>query len=294
MVNMDDVVARPRYTRRTIPGKRYKNNARDNDRLPRIILRQLLAALVLLLIIGIVKSINSPVTNFLSEKVRFALTQNLELQNIYGYIDKTVADLKSSIAPSTKETAQNKLQGTGAEEAGKTTTEGTDNAAKTTAPTVGVETSPSEGSVLSASYVQDTKAVSEMLAPVTGILSSNFGERKDPLTGSRKLHEGIDIEAVKGADIKAALGGTVEEAGTSPSYGNYIRLSHNGGLETIYAHCSELDVKKGMSVKQGEVIAKVGDSGASVGVHLHFEILQNGKPVNPLDYITLAAGENQG
>jgi murein DD-endopeptidase MepM/ murein hydrolase activator NlpD len=132
-----------------------------------------------------------------------------------------------------------------------------------------------------------------MLTPVSGILSSHFGERIDPFSGSPKFHEGVDIEAVKGAGIKAVLDGTVEEAGSSPSYGNYIKLSHAGGLETIYAHCSSLNVKKGLMVKQGEVIAKVGDSGASVGVHLHFEVLKDGKPVDPLDYIVLAASENQ-
>ena len=79
--------------------------------------------------------------------------------------------------------------------------------------------------------------------------------------------------------------GEVTESGESVSYGNYTRIKHDNGYETLYAHCSEILVKKGQEVMQGSTIAKVGNTGASVGVHLHFELWKNGKPINPLDYM---------
>lgn len=295
---MEETMARPRYVRRTAPGRRYKRTAREGGRLPRIIARQFLIALALLIVVGIVKSINSPATNYMSDQVRFALQQNIDLKSAYDYVDKAVVSLKNSIVPSKdagdangagqdKGTAETNAAGQandaiqpGGQIQIKPGNSGTDTAG--TAPTVGLTP---ESSVLSATYVADAEAVPDMQIPVNGVLSSRFGERTDPLTGAAKFHEGIDIEAGQGAGIKAALDGVVEEAGSSPSYGNYVRLKHQGGLETVYAHCSSLEVKKGSAVKQGEVIARVGDSGASVGVHLHFEVLKDGKPVDPLGYL---------
>ena len=284
---MEEVMARSRYAHHTIPGRRRKRVARENGRLPRIIARQLLIALILLLAAGIAKSVNTPVTNFISEKVQFALEQNIELKSIYDYMDKAVVNLKNSIAPSSYDALQAREDGSAAETGAKDVTEDMGNIAAADKPASRDITSEPETSVLSASYVSEPQATTDMQTPVSGILSSLWGERTDPLTGKLKFHEGIDIEANKGASIKAVLDGNVEEAGSSPSYGNYVKLSHDGGLETVYAHCSVLNVKMGETVRQGELIAKAGDTGASVGVHLHFEVLKDGQPMNPLNYISL-------
>jgi len=116
-------------------------------------------------------------------------------------------------------------------------------------------------------------------------LGSAFGNRVDPIQKIVKFHYGIDIEAEKGTQIKAALAGEVLVSDTDPTYGKYIKIKHNDGITTVYAHCSSLLVKKGQKVKQGSVIAKVGDTGAAVGPHLHFEVWKDGKPLNPLNFI---------
>ena len=284
---MEEVMARSRYAHHTVPGRKRKRVVRENGGLPRVIARQLLIALILLLAAGITKSVNTPVTNFISEKVQLVLQQNIELKSIYDYMDKAVVNLKNSIAPSSNDALQAREDDSAAETGAKEATDSIDNIAAADKPSIGDITSEPETSVLSANYVSEPQTVTDMLTPVSGILSSPWGERTDPLTGKLKFHEGIDIEANKGASIKAVLDGTVEEAGSSPSYGNYVKLGHDGGLETVYAHCSILNVKMGEAVKQGEVVAKAGDTGASVGVHLHFEVLKDGQPMNPLNYISL-------
>ena len=103
-----------------------------------------------------------------------------------------------------------------------------------------------------------------------------------------RVHRGIDISGgyVYGASIVAADGGRVTEAGYHWSYGNYVRIDHGGGLVTLYAHCSKLLVRRGESVKQGQVIAKVGNTGYSFGEHLHFQVIQNGTSVSPWKYLS--------
>lgn len=296
-------MARSRYARHSVQGRRRKKAAREKGGLPRLITKQILVALVLLLVAVAAKSLNTPATNFVTEKIRFVLVQNIELKSVYDYLDKTVVNLKNSIAPPPNNAVRSGEEGAAGgtdtedkaapKDGGKSPTDSikspADSGKSPAADTLTDSYAPTqpETSVLSASFISEPDAPTGMQTPVSGILSSPWGERKDPLTGEVRFHEGIDIEANKGAAIEAALDGAVEEAGSSPSYGNYIKLGHAGGLETIYAHCSTVNAKKGETVRQGETIAKVGDTGASVGSHLHFEVLKDGKPVNPLDYIRL-------
>lgn len=116
--------------------------------------------------------------------------------------------------------------------------------------------------------------------PTSGIISSRFGAR------SRNNHKGLDIAAPNGTPIKAAASGTVVYAGyNSSGYGYHVIISHSNGVQTLYGHCSSLDVSEGQSVSQGEVIAKVGSTGRSTGNHLHFEIRLNGVAQDPEPYI---------
>lgn len=132
---------------------------------------------------------------------------------------------------------------------------------------------------------QDLSAAIDMLAmnmPVSGWISSDFGGREDPFTGEHSTHQGLDIAAKAGSDVKAALPGTVTAVGYDPDgYGNYIVVSHTGGLSTLYGHCSKLLGKKGDQVTKDTVIAKVGSTGRSTGPHLHFEVRMNGVRLNP-------------
>ncbi len=117
-------------------------------------------------------------------------------------------------------------------------------------------------------------------------ISSYYGWRDLDGDGKKEdWHLGIDIPGVTGTDIYAANGGTVITAKWHYSYGNYVIVDHGGGRTTLYAHASKLLVNVGDTVKQGEVIAKVGNTGNSFGAHLHFEVRQDGKTQNPLDYV---------
>ncbi|MCB2290676.1 peptidoglycan DD-metalloendopeptidase family protein [Clostridium sp. CS001] len=121
--------------------------------------------------------------------------------------------------------------------------------------------------------------VAYMNTPSRGSISSSFGVRWG------KMHKGIDIAANLGATISAALDGTVTYAGWQDGYGNVIKMDHGDKVETTYAHCSAITVKKGEVVNQGEKIGEVGSTGNSTGPHLHFEVRKNGEPINPENYI---------
>lgn len=117
----------------------------------------------------------------------------------------------------------------------------------------------------------------------TGIFTSRFGKRT--LNGQTRLHAGIDIAAPKGSPIYAAKEGRITRAGWASGYGLLIEIEHPNGTFTRYAHCSKLLMKAGDKVNQGTEIAQVGSTGRSTGSHLHFEIIKNGKPVNPYGYV---------
>lgn len=114
-------------------------------------------------------------------------------------------------------------------------------------------------------------------------ISSPFGERPAPCPGASTFHKGIDLAAPKGTPIYASQSGTVTYSGIKGGYGKFIKIKHDGGVETRYGHCSELIVKKGQKVKQGDLIALVGNTGVSKGNHVHFEIRINGEAVDPQD-----------
>ncbi len=119
--------------------------------------------------------------------------------------------------------------------------------------------------------------------PLTGIISSTFGSRTDPLsTDETEFHKGIDIAVPIGTSVSAAASGTVVTAQWSDSFGYYVVIDHGDGIFTRYGHCSKLLVSAGDKVIMGESIALSGSTGNSTGPHLHFEILQNGTPVDPL------------
>jgi murein DD-endopeptidase MepM/ murein hydrolase activator NlpD len=121
--------------------------------------------------------------------------------------------------------------------------------------------------------------------PVNGWISSKFGYRISPFTNRKVFHEGIDIAAMYGAEVKATANGLVIFAGYKPGYGNLVTIDHGFGFVTRYAHNSKILVKVGDKVSKGDVIAKVGNSGKSTGPHCHYEVLVNGVPVNPVKFI---------
>ena len=125
-----------------------------------------------------------------------------------------------------------------------------------------------------------------MSPPCRGMLTSDFGYRRF-WGGPKMFHKGIDIGAQPGEPVYAAQGGRVVLARRWGRYGKIVRIRHNKRLETRYAHLSEITVKRGDRVLQGGLIGRVGKTGASTGYHIHFEVRYQGKPVNPLSYLSL-------
>lgn len=121
--------------------------------------------------------------------------------------------------------------------------------------------------------------------PTRGWITSGFGYRVYPFTGETKFHEGIDISTRIGTPVVATADGIVIHTGYDITYGNNIVIDHGFGFTTRYGHLSKIDVKIGTTVKRGQKIGEVGNTGFSTGPHLHYEIKVNGVIVNPENYI---------
>ena len=121
--------------------------------------------------------------------------------------------------------------------------------------------------------------------PVHGWFSHGFGWRKDPWNGNRQFHRGIDIVADAGTPVLAAADGVISRAQRNGDYGKMIDVSHGYGYVTRYAHLGELLMRTGQSVKRGDLIGRVGSTGRSTGAHLHYEVVRDGRRVNPWKYL---------
>ncbi|RHM57708.1 peptidase M23 [Mitsuokella sp. AF33-22] len=124
-----------------------------------------------------------------------------------------------------------------------------------------------------------------MIWPISGPVTSEFGWRVHPITGSQRFHSGVDIGGDYGQSVHAAQSGTVEYAGWISGYGNAVIINHGGGITTLYGHNQSLAVSEGQSVSQGQTIAYCGSTGNSTGPHCHFEVRRNGEPVSPYSYL---------
>lgn len=125
--------------------------------------------------------------------------------------------------------------------------------------------------------------------PVTGAISSPFGEREAPMGAGMQFHTGIDISVPTGTPVKATAEGIISFAGWSAGSGNLVVVEHGLGYATAYAHNSSLAVKVGQRVKRGEMISHSGSTGNSTGPHVHYEVWQQGKSVNPKRFLEVAS-----
>ncbi len=133
---------------------------------------------------------------------------------------------------------------------------------------------------------QDLLAATPSIWPTRGYITSVFGYRRDPFTGKRAFHEGIDISTQFGQKVHATADGiVVKTAYSKRGYGYYVIIDHSFGFSTLYAHLSKILVKPGQKVKRWDVIGLVGSTGKSTAPHLHYEVRVYGKPVNPMLYI---------
>lgn len=128
--------------------------------------------------------------------------------------------------------------------------------------------------------------------PVQGWVGSGYGYRRDPFTGRREMHAGLDIVAPAGTPVTATGAGRVVHAGWKAGWGRCVEIDHGSGIRTFYAHCRSLKVNSGQKVSRGDVIATVGNSGRSTGTHLHYGVLASGKWVDPNNYVLIQLSAN--
>jgi murein DD-endopeptidase MepM/ murein hydrolase activator NlpD len=131
------------------------------------------------------------------------------------------------------------------------------------------------------------QSTAALAAPIQGRLSSAFGLRNDPLTGSPQFHKGVDIAAAAGTPFRAASDGTVVFAGMLNGYGNTVIVDHGGGGRTLYGHASQILVKAGEDVKTEQPLGLIGSTGRSTGPHLHFETISRGQVLDPTALFTM-------
>jgi murein DD-endopeptidase MepM/ murein hydrolase activator NlpD len=133
--------------------------------------------------------------------------------------------------------------------------------------------------------LENTLDIIPIGVPTNGIITSPFGYRENPFTGfNTELHAGIDFKGNIGDTVKATALGIVIFAGDKGGYGNCIIIKHKGDFSTLFGHLSQINVKVGQTVKIGEIIGEIGNTGRSTGPHLHYEISKNNEKINPLEY----------
>lgn len=120
----------------------------------------------------------------------------------------------------------------------------------------------------------------------SGYISSLYGQRTDPFDGNQATHRGLDFAGVAGTQVLAVADGIVSHTGLDGGYGRMIEITHGNGYVTRYAHNAKILVQPGQTVKRGDAIALMGSTGRSTGPHVHFEVLRDGKPMNPLSFVS--------
>jgi len=149
-------------------------------------------------------------------------------------------------------------------------------------------TNQTEGFESLLKYLEDQRnllASTPAISPVRGWITSRFGYRISPFTGKREFHKGLDIGARKKSPIIAAADGMITFVGNKGLLGRVVTINHGHGIVTRYGHIHKALTKRGNTVKRGDVIALVGNTGRTTGSHLHYEVMLNGIPVNPKKYI---------
>lgn len=132
--------------------------------------------------------------------------------------------------------------------------------------------------------INNIPAIQPISSKYLKTMASGYGYRHDPIYGTTKFHEGMDFSSAIGTPVYATGAGTVRSAGWESGYGNSIDIDHGFNYLTRYAHLSQILVKPGQSVKRGDLIGKVGNTGKSTGPHLHYEVRYRGAPQNPVNY----------
>ena len=130
------------------------------------------------------------------------------------------------------------------------------------------------------------KKQEEWLSPVEGVITSYCGKRENPILHKQENHNGLDIAVAEGTDVIAVKSGTVTEVRTSATYGKLLKYETKDGYKVMYAHLSDVLVKKGEKIRQGQVVAKSGNTGLSTGPHLHYSLWKDETLLDPMEYLS--------
>lgn len=156
---------------------------------------------------------------------------------------------------------------------------------RSTTPTSVLPTPPPSPPITAPAPLDAPAPAPSWQRPVDGRLSSSFGTRTDPIDGGKRNHRGVDWAAPTGTPVRAASAGTVVFSGPRGGYGNTVVVEHAGGVQTLYAHLSKIDVQQGQQLHAGVEIGKVGQTGRATGPHLHFEVRQGTDWRNPVAWL---------
>jgi|LSQX01.2.fsa_nt_gb murein DD-endopeptidase MepM/ murein hydrolase activator NlpD len=288
-----------RYPRQALYGRRKTRKKRgrigkDSAGILKKVMVQIVFCIIIIAVSVVIKNFDTPVTNYLENRIKSVLANNMEIKDAAGYIGKLFKDAQKEEYSATGEkdkespdVSKNALGKDGKETEDKVENHDAVSDAESIPLNSIAQEDASRVEGINFNSSTDNEKCSFMI-PVGGIIGSTFGERVHPISGEREFHKGIDIEARSGTAIKAAYDGQVLEANEESTYGKYIKIRHEGDVTSLYAHCSVLYVKAGQNIRKGDVIAEVGNTGLSEGAHLHFEVRKGENAVNPLDYIGLS------
>lgn len=281
-----------------------------------LIIIQSIACVVVLLIVWIFSAVGGSAFAQLKEAFRKTMMDNSLLDTLASWVD----------GPADKLTSSSDTSDTSQAESSDATSDTSKDTASTTSP---VSTPEDDETNLNVSSTSDNQSMQNAVAvngssqvqgsalknanvqgyvapkgvsfaklrvnqaarlPVkAGVITSVFGYRDNPTGEGLEFHKGLDIGGEEGTEIHAMFFGVVSEAGTDQYLGNYVKIFHGGDVEIVYAHCSKLLVKKGMVVRAGEVVAKMGSTGNVTGTHLHIEVHKDGTAYNPASVVPLNA-----
>ncbi|MDQ2085730.1 M23 family metallopeptidase, partial [Herbivorax sp. ANBcel31] len=299
-IQVDDIMIRNRYPRQSIQNRRKTRKIKKSkeERESFTIIQKLILQTVLCVLLltfgGIIKGVDSTVTNYLENKIVAALSYNIDIKGFFSQIDDIIqrTDGLNSDTGILKTQDDNSSSNSQNENYNIN-----DNDLSLQEKDISDEILFEEKMVDSISYNSDDEIFAEdrdflsehkeysFIIPVGGTISSFFGEQLNMTGDISEYSKGINIEAGMDTSIKAAYSGEVLETGENSEKGNFIKIKHGKNMVTIYACCSKVLVEKGQYVDKGDIIAKVGNTGKFKNPSLYFVLLKEGVPVNPLDYI---------
>lgn len=305
---MDDVVIRSRYQRHRVPVRRRKKNYRKTVYTHRFfekLFLQVMICIFVLLAISAFKKMEMPATDYIIDKVKVMLSQNIDIVNIYKQIDNIVEKISGINTEGLRETNSAKVPHISDSESlskdsdsfitpnplnkhGLITPAGTVNSEQFTDTEYisdwKADIFPQEKEVMSAEYISLDLP---MEPPVNGTVTQVFGFVEHSISQDDQFHSGIDIEVNERTNVMAIMDGQVLETGSSLEYANYVIIEHPFGFVTVYAHCDKILVEHGQQLKKGEHVAIINLSGSKKVSHLHFEIWKDGIAVDPMNYINV-------